>query len=78
MPNHSFGDSTQLSVSDGISEENSYIKFNVRDLTGPIESATLRLFAGRSSPDGGQVHAKLVRPPRLRMKRHEGPVREAF
>ncbi len=50
------GNTTLLRVRAG-PEIDSYIKFNVSGLSGPVVSAKLRLFCIDDSPDGGRVYA---------------------
>jgi hypothetical protein len=56
-PTNGFGTSStlrqRLADSDAL---NTYLKFNVTGLTGPVQSATLRLYVTLASDDGGSVY----------------------
>lgn len=55
-PSTNYGSSTQLRI-DGSPFVNSYLRFNVSGLTGPVSQATLRLYATTSLSVGYIVHA---------------------
>jgi M6 family metalloprotease-like protein len=50
-----FNQST-LPVRDANADKNAYIRFDVSELTGNVESATLRLYVQDHGPDGGGVY----------------------
>ncbi len=56
-PTNNYGTGTELRIrkSSG-SENNSYLRFNVSGLTGPVQSATLRLYCFDGSNVGGSVY----------------------
>lgn len=56
-PKAVYGTKASLQVKDAAADVNTYLKFNVKDLTGSVQSATLRLFVKDPGPDGGKVYA---------------------
>ena len=54
-PSSNFGTRPELRVRGGSQTTRSYLKFNVSGVTGPVQSATLRLRVIDAGPDGGSV-----------------------
>jgi hypothetical protein len=54
-PSSNFGERPELRVRGGNQTTRSYLKFDVSGVTGPIQSATLRLRVIDAGPDGGSV-----------------------
>lgn len=56
-PTSNYGNDTKLRAKGGSSPQDSYMKFTVGDVTGPVSSAKLRLYVEEESVDGGSVRA---------------------
>ena len=57
-PNTNYGTTTDLRVRSGSNNLwNSYLRFNVTGLSGPVTSATLRLYVTGATSSGGGIHA---------------------
>lgn len=54
--NKNFGGNKYLKVRDSSSDFYSFLKFDVNNLSAPIQSATLRLYVTDGGTDGGAVH----------------------
>jgi FlgD Ig-like domain/IPT/TIG domain/Beta-propeller repeat len=54
-PSSNFGARPELRVRGGSQTTRSYLKFNVSGVSGPVQSATLRLRVIDAGPDGGSV-----------------------
>jgi hypothetical protein len=55
-PTNNYGTDEELRLREGDPKHNSYIKFQVADLDGVVESATIRLYVTDSSNDGGSIY----------------------
>ena len=56
-PANVFGTRTTLRVKNASKDFNSYVKFNLNNPAGTVQSATLRLYVTDPGPDGGDVYA---------------------
>jgi hypothetical protein len=52
---NNYGSDEELRLREGTPKHNSYLKFQVADLDGVVESATIRLYVTDSSNDGGSI-----------------------
>jgi len=52
-----YGTKPVLKVNDAARDMNTYLKYNVSEVSGSVQSATLRLWVNDPGPDGGQVYA---------------------
>jgi hypothetical protein len=55
-PTTVYGANAGLRVKNAATDLNTYIKFNLNGLFGPVQSAKLRLYVTDPGPDGGQVY----------------------
>jgi hypothetical protein len=55
-PTNNYGSDEELRLREGDPAHNSYLKFQVTDLNGVVESATIRLYVTDSSNDGGSIY----------------------
>jgi hypothetical protein len=55
-PTTVYGANAGLRVKNAATDLNTYIKFNVKGLYGPVQSAKIRLYVNDPGPDGGQVY----------------------
>jgi len=55
-PTRNYGHEEELRLRDGDPKHTSYLRFQVADLDGVVESATVRLYVTNSSKDGGSIH----------------------
>jgi hypothetical protein len=56
-PTKNFGTDKALQVDGGTTDLNSYLRFNVTGLTGPVRRALLRVYANSATVDGPAVYA---------------------